>query len=191
MGDRRLAFIATAFFLLDLAGSASALSQPVNFADLEGYAVAADVHREQLIRRDGKTFTVRIHQDWILHVNDDHYIVMTLGTTVQTPNGPRKAKPNSGSFALDEPLMLKSRGGGEAMFKFADSVLMFMRTFPAGAYRTQFAFTRSGANLTCTVTEAFAREPGKELKMESAFGGEIMVLNSKQLPSTCKVAKKQ
>jgi hypothetical protein len=191
MGYRLLAFIITSFFLLDPAGSALAQSPLVDFADLEGHAVAADLHREQLIQREGRTVKVRFHQDWTLYVNDEHYIVMRIGTTAQTPRGTRKAKPNSGSFALDEPVKLKSRGGGEGMFKFADGVLTFMRTFPAGAYRAEFAFQRSGASLTCKVTEAFAREPGKELKLESPFGGEITILNSKQLPSTCKVAKRQ
>jgi hypothetical protein len=171
--------------------SAPAAAQAVTFEDLVGQAVVVDLHREQVIRREGRTFPIRIHQHWTYYVNDDHYIVMTLNTTVHGPQGPRKAKPSSGSFALDEVLPIKTRGGGNGVWKFADGTLTFIRTFPAGAFRAQFAFARSSTGLTCTVTETLARESGKEIKMESPFGNEITIVSSKALPSTCKVVKKQ
>lgn len=174
-----------------IAIAAPAFAQSVTFPDLEGHAIVADLHRQQNVRREGRTFSVKVHQNWNFYLNDDQMIVMTLNTTAQTPQGTRKAKPNSGSFALDETLKIKARGGGHAVWKFADGTLTFIRTFPSGAFRVNFAFVRGPNGLTCTVTEAFAREGGKELKMESAFGGEITIISSKQLPSTCKVAKKQ
>jgi hypothetical protein len=171
--------------------SAPAQSQPITFADLEGYAVAADLHREQQVRQEGRTNTIRIHQTWTYYVNEDRYIVMTLKTTVQTPQGRRTAKPNTGSFTLNEPLKMKSRGGGEAVFTFAGGVLTFIRTYPAGAYRANFAFSRTKTGFACSVTEALAREKGKDVRMESPFGGEITIVSSKSLSSTCTVTKRR
>jgi hypothetical protein len=169
-----------------------ATAQPVTMDDLAGHVVVADIYRQQNVRRDGRTANIKVHQNWVFSINSEHAIALTLNTTADTPRGIRKAKPNLGTFTLGETLKVKSRGGGHAVWTFADGTLSFTRTFPAGAYRAHFAFVRGPSGLTCRVTEAFAREGGKgELKVESVFGGEVTILNTKQLPSTCKVAKKQ
>jgi hypothetical protein len=156
-------------------------------------AVNADIHRQQSVQKKGKRFTIRQHQNWKFYVNDEHVIVFTVQTTVQTPRGTRKPKPNSGRLALDETVQVKSRGGGHAGWSFSDGTLTFTRTYPAGAYRVHYAFARKedGA-MTCSVTEAFAREGGKgAIRLESAFGGTVTILSSKQLRSSCRVSKKK
>jgi hypothetical protein len=170
-----------------------ASAQPVAFSELEGLAIEADIHRAQDVRRQGKTAAVRIHQNWKFSMGPEKAIALNVNTTAQTPKGRRTGEPNIGTFTLDEPRKVPSRGGGEAVWKFADGTLSFIRTFPSGAYRAHFAFVRAPSGFTCSVTEGFARENGKgEIRLESAVGGgEITILSTKQLPSTCKVSKKK
>ena len=170
-----------------------AFTQPVAFSELEGFAVEADIHRAQDVRREGKTAPVRIHQNWKFSIGAENSIALTVNTTAQTPKGTRKGEPNIGTFTLDEPRKVPSRGGGEAVWKFADGTLSFIRTFPSGAYRAHFAFARDSSGLTCNVTEAFAREDGSgEIRLESAVGGgQVTIVSAKQLPLTCKVSKKE
>ena len=161
-------------------------------SDLEGLVIEADIHREQEVRRQGGTRSVRIHQNWKLSVDADKTLEFTLNTTSRGPGGgTRTAEPNFGSFKLDESRKVTSRGGGEAVWKFADGTLTFIRTLPSGAFRVNYAFTRGPSGLTCTVTDAYARENGiGEIRMTSAFGGEVTIISTKQLPSTCKVTRK-
>ena len=161
-------------------------------SDLEGLVIEADIHREQEVRRQGGTRLVRIHQNWKLSVDADKTLEFTLNTTSRGPGGgTRTAEPNFGSFKLDESREVTSRGGGEAVWKFADGTLTFIRTLPSGAFRVNYAFTRGPSGLTCTVTDAYARENGiGEIRMTSAFGGEVTIISTKQLPSTCKVTRK-
>ena len=186
--------VSKTFFLifLGLLQLSPALAQPVTLSDLEGSTVQADVDREQKIRRQGNLRSVRIHQGWRIVVRPDKVIENTVDTSADTPRGSRKAPQNSGTFTLEEPRPVASRGGGEAVWKFADGTLTFIRTFPSGAYRVHFAFARSSSGLTCTVTEAFARQNGQgEIKLQSAFGdGEVTIVSAKQLASRCKVEKK-
>ncbi|MGH6768878.1 MAG: hypothetical protein ACRECO_07645 [Xanthobacteraceae bacterium] len=192
--QRKIIRIATGTIgsVMCLAISGLAFAQAITFADLEGHAVVADIHREQAVQKKGKRFSVRMHQNWKFYVNDEHMIVFTVNTTVKTPKGTRKTKPNSSSFALDEMVKVKSRGGGHAGWSFADGTLTFTRTFPAGAYRAHFAFAQKDGRMTCSVGETFAREGGKgAIRIESAFGGQVTILKSTQLPSNCKVSKKK
>jgi hypothetical protein len=178
--------------LLGLLQLSPALAQPVSLSDLEGSTIQAEVDREQKIRREGNLRSVRIHQGWRIVIRPDKLIENTVDTTADTPRGTRKARQNSGMFTLEEPRPVASRGGGEAVWKFANGTLTFIRTFPSGAYRVHFAFARTSSGLTCTVTEAFARQDGRgEIKLQSAFGdGEVTIVSAKQLASSCKVEKK-
>jgi hypothetical protein len=65
--SRNLVFIIAAAFasLLDIAvGRAPAAGEPAALADLEGVAVEADVHREQTVRNQKGTASVKVHQNW-------------------------------------------------------------------------------------------------------------------------------
>jgi hypothetical protein len=128
-----------------------------------------------------------------LSINADKSVEMTVDITRHGPDGTRKAKPSSGSFTLDEAKELPSSLGGEGVWRFEDGSLSFIRTFPSGAYRVTFAFTRGSAGLTCAVNETFARENGQgEIRIRSPFaGGEVTLVSTKQLSSSCTVTKKQ
>jgi hypothetical protein len=168
------------------ASSIPASSEAVTFADLAGMLIDADIHRSQDVRRDGKSFSIQAHQNWKIAVGADRTIDLTVNTTVNGPRGTQKAPPNAGRFTLDESRSVQSRGGGQGAWSFADGTLSFIRTFPSGAYRAHFEFSRSDAGITCKVTEAFAREVGANaITLESPFGGQVTIINSNQLSSTC------
>jgi hypothetical protein len=193
MQDKSVRAVSAIVFAIVCLGALSprASAEAVTLSDLEGIAVEADVHREQTVRRKDGTASMRIHQNWKFSVTDET-VEHTIQNTTHGPRGTRKAEPNSGTFMLGESREVASRGGGEAVWTFADGTLTFVRTFPSGAYRANFAFSHGPSGLTCSVTAGFAREDGKgEIRLQSPFGGgEVTILSSKQLPSTCKVSKK-
>jgi hypothetical protein len=190
-GISKAAYPVPYLFLVVLSSPAPA--QPVTLSDLEGLTIEADVHREQNVRRQGRAASVRVHQSWRFSIGPDKVVENTINTTMRTPHGTQTEEPAFNKFTLEQPKKIWSRGGGEAVWKFADETLTFVRTFPSGAYRIAFAFARTPSGLTCTVTDAFAREGGKgEIKMQSAFGGgEVTIISARQLPSTCKVGKQR
>jgi hypothetical protein len=161
----------------------------VNFSDLEGAVVEAVIDRDQIVRRGAQTFPVHIQQNWTVIVNADKTIDTTMRATSHGPRGTRRAEPTSGGFMLDTPRAVGSRGGGEALWTFADETLTFTRTFLSGAFRSHFAFAKGPDGLTCTANAAFARERGRdEIKLESPFGGGfVTIVSSKQTSSSCKV----
>ena len=67
-----------------------------------------------------------------------------------------------------------------------------MRSFKnGGAYRMSIAFRRNGPNLTCSATNVFARERGKNsMTMNSAIdGAPITVFSWKTVSSSCDVTR--
>jgi hypothetical protein len=178
--------ICSALFLVALSIRAS--GETVAVTDLAGMVVDADIHRQQDMRREGRSFSVQAHQRWKVDINADKTIDVTVNTTFRDSRGTRKAPPIAGRFTLDEALDVRSHGGGQGAWNFADGVLHFTRTFPSGAYRAHFAFARGEGGITCKVTEAFAREDGnKPITMESPFGGRVSIVNARQESSDCRV----
>ena len=173
--------------------SAPASAQEVTFSDLEGHIVEADIHREQSGRRQGQTKSARFHQNWKFSFNADKSIELTIAATRHGPDGASATKPTSRTFTLDEQRNVPGLGGGEGVWTFADGTLIYIRTLLSGAYRASFAFARGSAGLTCTVTEAWGREDGRgEIKIQSPYDGrEVTIVSTKQLPSSCKVTRKQ
>jgi len=168
--------------------SAEAFGETVTLGDLTGMVVEANIHRHQDMRREGRSFSIEAHQHWIVGVNADNTIDVTVNTTIRGPRGTQKAPPNTGRHTLDQAREIRNRGGGQGVWNFAGEVLHFTRTFPSGAYRAHFAFVRSEAGITCKVTEAFAREDGnRPITMQSPFGGQVTIVDSKQKPSDCRV----
>jgi hypothetical protein len=165
----------------------SAVCEPVTFNDLAGLDITANMYRAQDIRREGRSISMKVDQRWQISVNGDNTIAMTVDTTFHTPQGTRKAPPNSGSFTLDEAREVRSRGGGKGAWAFANSALTFTRTFPSGAFRVNLELSRNGDEITCTAKEAFAREGNKNIVVESPFGGEVTILSAKQLSSDCSI----
>jgi hypothetical protein len=178
-----------AAFLGLLALGPPAAAEGVELSDLDGVVVEADIHREQEVRRNGRTFSNRVHQRWKLSI-DGKTIEFTNQATNRGPRGTRKTRPNSATFTLDESREVGSRGGGEALWTFADGVLTFVRTFRSGAYRVKFAFARGSDGLTCAVDAAYAREDGRPIRLRSPFGGgEVTIVDARQTSSSCRVSK--
>jgi hypothetical protein len=175
--------------LLVLPGSAAA--EPLAEAELEGIALQAEISMDQTVRRQGRTGSANVTQRWKLTVEPDRTVSFTMDATARTPRGTRKADPARGVFTLDEPRQVRSRGGGEALWKFSDGKLTFLRTLPAGAFRVSFALERAGDRLTCKVDAGYAREDGRgPIRLESPFGGEeITIVNAKQVSSNCKLSR--
>ena len=184
-----LAVLCRAVPLLAVPFSAAA---EMEVSALGGIVVDAVVQRDQVVRREGNTVPVRMEQSWKFSVGEDRIIDMKVETTAHSSRGARKAPANSGLFRLEEARDVSSRGGGQAVWTFSDGTLSFIRTFPSGAFRIHFAFADGPGGLTCTATEAFAREDGKrEIELESPFGGRVAVVSTKQVASSCKVTRKK
>src|SRR5206468_1886406 len=133
----------------------------------------------------------KIHQVWKISVGANKAIDVTMDSTARGPGGTRKAKQLVSSFDLDESRVVASRGGGEALWTFADGALTFVRTLPSGAYRVNIAFAHAADVPTCTVTGAFARENGRgPIQLISPFSGDrVTILSARQLASSCKVSR--
>ena len=170
--------------------SAPAFAEAVTLADLAGSVVEADIHRRQTMQRQGPPFTIQTHQNWKFDINADNTIDLVVNTTVRGPRGTQKAPPDAGRFTLEQARVVRNRGGGQGIWNFSDEALHFTRTFPSGAYRAHFTFTRSEGGITCKVTEAFAREDGnKPITLDSALGdGPVTMIESQQEPSDCRVS---
>jgi hypothetical protein len=172
--------------------SLCARAEDLQYSDLAGMSIEANIHRDQTVRADGHTFPVKIHQRWRFVLKSDKSIDLTTESTNRGPRGTRKAPTSFGTFVLGEPRHIGSRGGGEAVWNFSDGTLTFIRTYRVGAYRANFSFTRGPAGISCSVREALAREDGKgPVQMVSPFGaGQVVtILNSKQVSSDCTVKK--
>lgn len=175
--------------LLLMLAPSEAFAETITLSDLAGAAIEANINRRQNMQRDGRSYSIRTHQNWKFEINADNSIDMTVNTTFETPRGARKAPPNSGRFSLDDARDVMSRGGGKGIWNFDDGALHFTRTFPSGAYRAHFTFSRVDGELWCEVTEAFARQDGnRPITLASPVdGAKVTIIDSQQEPSDCKV----
>ncbi len=186
---RRIGGAMALFFIL--VPSLEARGQPVSLSDLEGSTIEADVVRAQLIERQSHTFSVTLRQHWRIIISPDGQIQLKFDSSARGPFGERVAPSSGGFFAVNQLREVRSRGGGQAIWLFAGNKLTFIRTFPSGALRMHFAVFRGRSGLSCSANGAFAREVGKgPIRLESPFGGgEIAILRSKQISSSCRLTK--
>jgi hypothetical protein len=166
-------------------------NDPVTFVELAGSVIEARVVRDQVLRREGRTFPVRNQDDIKLVIGADNRIEQSVTVTSDTPRGQRKGPTRTGVWSLGEKHPIGSLGGGNGILTFEDGVLTFIRTFKEGAVRRTFAFSRGTDGLSCTANQTFGREGGVgDLNMNSAIDdGPIIVVSSKQISSTCHVLK--
>lgn len=171
--------------------SLPAWGQTVTFADLDGLAIEANVVREQVLRRDGPQFPIRAYVDWKIVIGPKDTVQFTYDTTVETPVGRQKNPRLSGSPALGQMRQTGALGGGQSRWQFEDGTLQFMRTFQRGAFKTDFAFSRSAEGFACTVNEVFAREGGTGIIvwLSPIDGKATTLVSGKQASSTCRVSK--
>jgi hypothetical protein len=166
-------------------------NDPVKFPELAGSVIEARVVRDQIVRRNGRTFPVRSQDDLKLVIGPDDRIEQSVTVTSDTRRGQRKGPTRTGMFILGEQRLVGALGGGNSAFTFADGVLTFIRTFREGAVKRTFAFSRRPDGLSCTANQTFAREEGVgDLAMDSAIDNvPVVIVSYKQISSTCRVAK--
>ena len=188
---RRISLVLSSSLVL-LSASFPARAESVSASDLEGLAVEVNIVRDQIMQRQGRTFSARVHQNWSVAIRAGSTVDLTVDSSVDSPYGMLKYKPNSGTFTIDQLRRVNSRGGGEAVWKFSDSTLTFMRTFIAGAYRMRIVFSRGPAGLTCTAAGALARENGNgTIRLNGAFGDELTVVSANPVSSSCTIVRKK
>jgi hypothetical protein len=171
--------------------SAPISAQAINWSDLEGAVVDADIQRDQRMGRLGLSASVTVQQAWKISIAADKSLEFTVTTTARGPGTPAKPLTNSGTVTLDKRREIATYGGGMTVWEFADGTLTFFRTFRSGAYRAHFAFVRAPAGLACSVSEAFVREDGTgAIRMQLDSGGEITIISSNPLATTCKVTER-
>jgi hypothetical protein len=169
--------------------SAPASSQAVTFAELDGALVETLVVHQQVIRREGREFPVRLESDLTLLIGPGDQIQRTWTPTSHTPRGKIQGKPQTNLIKLERTRELGSLGGGHGVVVFSDGTLTFLRTLKGGALKRDVAFARGAEALTCTATEAFVRESGVgAIFFDSSIDGvPMIVVSAKQLSSTCRV----
>jgi hypothetical protein len=188
-GHRKTArTVAPALLLLTI--SAPAWCQAVTFAELDGSLIEAHIVRQQVIRREAKEFPVRIENNLQLVIGPGDKIQQTVTATSHTPRGTKPGETRTSLHTLERPREVRSLGGGNALYVFLDGTLTFLRTYKGGAFKRMIAFARDKEELTCTVSETFAREDGVGTIYLDSFvdGVSVIVVSYKQLSSRCRVA---
>jgi hypothetical protein len=166
-------------------------NEHVTFAGLAGSVIEASVVRDQIVRREGKTFPVRVQNEIKILIGPDDRIQQSITPTADTRRGRRVGATMTAPFLLGKSRSLYGVGGGEGVVQFEDGVLSFLRTFKRGALKRTIAFSRSPNGLCCTAEETFAREEGVgDLAMNSAIDGTpVTIISYKQISSTRRVVK--
>lgn len=130
--------------------------------------IEASVIRDQIMRRERKTFPIRFQNDIKLIIGPSDRIQQSVTPISEARRGRRVGATMMAPFLLG-----KSRspaGAGEGVVLFEDGLLTFLRTFEQGALKRTIAFSRSPHGLSCTAEETFAREEGVgDLAMNSAI----------------------
>ena len=85
---RVIKLISVAFCLA--AQSAPISAQAVNWSDLEGAVVDADIQRDQRTGRLGLSASVTVQQTWRISIAADKSLEFTVTTTASGPGAPAK-----------------------------------------------------------------------------------------------------
>jgi hypothetical protein len=168
-----------------------ASEQGLTIADLEGAKIRIKLVNELLIQREGvgPQFQVTSESDWNITVEPEAKIDWSFQPTSHNPRGTKVGQKISTSASLDHPWYTPN---GEASWQFTEGALVFVRSFKdGGAYRMSIAFKQDGPNLTCSASNVFAHERGKNsVTMNSAIdGAPITIFRWKTISSSCKVTR--
>jgi hypothetical protein len=159
--------------------------QSLTITDLEGLTIQIKLVNEMLVQRGGPQFPVTSESDWKITVESGAKIGWSFQPTSHNPRGTQVGQKIATTATLDQSWYTPN---GEAIWQFAEGTLLFVRSFKnGGAYRMSIAFRRNGPSLTCSATNVFARERGKNsLTMNSAIdGAPITVFSWKTVSSSC------
>ena len=163
----------------------------VILADLQSAVVELSVVRDQVILNEGRKVATQLRSDVKFSVRGNR-VEGTLDTTTKSPKGTRRGDTKKFIEVIEVPNDTKNFGPGSLVWFFKEGKLIELRVFErGGAFRREVSFARSPKGLTCTATEAFARENGTgAIKLKSGVdGAQITVVSSKQVSSTCRIAK--
>jgi hypothetical protein len=141
------------------------------------------------VQREGRQFPVTNEFDYNITVEPGAKIGWSFQPTSHTPRGTRVGQKISTSSTLDHPW---DTPNGEANWQFTEGALVFVRSFKnGGAFRLSIAFKQDGPNLTCSASNVFAHERGKNsLTMNSAIdGAPITIISWKTVSSSCDVTR--
>ena len=172
----------------------SATNKAVTFAELEGSIVDAEIVRQQVIRRAGSTFPVRVQSILKMAIGSDGKFDVTWHTVNDTPRGVFQGKTVSISGTVNQEAKVPKDNldGGIGVWLFSDGTLTSLRTFKvAGAFKRDISFSRTAEGFVCTANEAFAREKGSGPVVFNSPVDDVPVtiVSWKQLSSTCRVSK--
>jgi hypothetical protein len=164
-------------------------AQALTFANLEGVKIKIKLVTEMLVQREGFQGPTTQDTDWSITIGPEQKIDWSFQPTSHSRVGDRAGQKISTSASLDKPWYTPN---GEANWQFADSTLVFVRSFKnGGAYRMSIAFKQEGQNLACSVVSTFARERGKDkITTNSAIdGAPVTIFSWKTVSSTCDVTR--
>ncbi len=107
-------------------------TQAVTFSELASSTITAHMLRNQANQRNGRKYTIKMETDWTIDIEAGDALEVKSVQTAHTARGKRKDKPIGGRYLVNTARNIKSRGSGEAVWKYADGRLEFLRTFPQG-----------------------------------------------------------
>ena len=80
--------------------SVAAVGQPVTLVELDGAVVETTVTMAQQIRREGREFPVKLHQQQKITFFSDNKIEWTTTPTAHTPRGIRQGPTRTGRIKI-------------------------------------------------------------------------------------------
>jgi hypothetical protein len=168
-----------------------ATNKAVTFAELEGLIVDTKIVRQQVIRRTGRTFPVRVESILKMIIGSDGKFDTTWHTVNDTPRGVFQGKTLSSSGTVNQDAKESPKenlGGGVGVWSFSDGTLTYLRTYKvAGTFKRDISFSRAAEGFVCTANEAFGSGP---VVFNSPVDDvPITIVSWKQLSSTCRVSK--
>ncbi len=128
-----------------------AWGQAVTWAELQGARVEATIIYDRMIERGGQTFPSRLEQHHSIVVGQGNTFQYTNTAMATGPHGTSTAQPFGGTVTLGKAGAVTNLGGGHHVWFFERGRLTLLRTYRAGGYKIEIAFTRREDELNCTV----------------------------------------
>jgi hypothetical protein len=187
---KHLAFISVIVLLAAAEHASSAKAQAITLPELDGAKIETTVVVDRTGRWNGEMVAGPLQTDRKITIDPGETL---QATTILTATGPRGTATRQGTdtFTINKPREVQGLGGGSAVWIFAKGTLTFLRTYRSGAFKTEIAFHRSSAGLTCSIRSPFARENGNgEIEMNSLAGGTWQVISARTVSSGRRVTKR-
>jgi hypothetical protein len=160
--------------------------------DLVDTAITSTVWRAETLRDQGKEYSGKIK-------SDVEIVFGKLGDPVQFSQtstwigatGRTSTTTTSGSGLPGKPKATSAAGGGDGVGFLNNGTIYYIRTLKAGGFKFEFKLERTSKGLACTSRETYMKERGTDaIRLNSHTGRPIVLVNSKQISSTCRVIKR-